>query len=750
MRITFTVLFCVLFCVSVAFAQDDARASATWQVQRYDISVVLPQTPADRSLTSKAVLTLKNVSASPASTVTLRISPAAEISAVTVNGGSVDYLKREEKLANGGSLQRAQIRVPSVAPGGAVAVSVDYKLSVKENNGLNSITPVGSQFLPYSYWYPTPNSWYFARGADYAPFKLKVTAPTGQTVLSAGSENAGTYDQTFSGQPFFVTGNWDVSNLGGISVYLPKSAGADEQKRAAEIGSLVTDVKSYVSGLLGAAPEMPIRVVATRRGAGFSGGATILVDENSFRRSKLDSLTAMNLAEAVVRLWIGNSSAVVGDGQGVIREGLVRYIATEFIESKFGKDIADAERARQRVAYTVVSRRDTPLSTMSPADDFYFAAVANKGAMVWRMVAKRVGAKNFFEAIKANSADKQLDLGELREAFAAQKDILDYELDQTTDMNLLIGLPQAAGAETKAALRNAGGLDATVTVVATTANGEKIPAQSTIRAKDFSEVSFKTPQKIVRVEVDAEKIYPQIDYSDDIAPRDFTDSDPLVAVKRFFDKQDFAGAEKAARVALRDAPHNDDVRTLLARSLLALGNNQAAEREFTAIFNEPLPSARSLAWASVGLAQIAARNGQNSQASKYTEDAIRADAEYGATLAARTLRSSVAPATSVDESVTSFFSTFDKAAVANRKAEIDAMFLPGEAVRFANGVAGQTEQWQTKVMRVDRVSPDSVLAETNLTVKLLNGEPETGMAVFRLTKVDGVWKLSGVDMYEVR
>src|SRR5215212_6853724 len=234
MRIICTVLLCLIAGAFSIRAQDDARASATWRVQSYDINASLPSAVSDRNLTAKAMLTLKNVSSAAASTVTLRLSPTATISTVTVNGSTGDFVKREEKLASGGTLQRAQIRVPAVASGGTVTVGVDYKLTVRENNGLGSISPVGSQFLPLSYWYPTPNSWYFARGADYAPFKLKVTAPNSQTLLSAGSESSGTFDQNRSGQPFFIAGSWDAANSNGVSIYLPKGSNADEQKRASE------------------------------------------------------------------------------------------------------------------------------------------------------------------------------------------------------------------------------------------------------------------------------------------------------------------------------------------------------------------------------------------------------------------------------------------------------------------------------------------------------------------------------------
>ncbi|MEP6703517.1 MAG: hypothetical protein ABJB34_01810, partial [Acidobacteriota bacterium] len=188
-------------------AQDDTRVSATWRVNRYDISATLPQAETDRSLSAKAKLDLTNVSARPATTLTLRISPAAEITAVSVNGITADFTKGEEKVGTG-SLQRIAVRVPPVQAGGSLSTTVDYKINVKENSGLSAISQNGSQFLPLSFWYPTPNSWYFARGGDYAPFHLQVTAG-GQTVVSSGTETGGAFDEKFRGQPFFVTGSWE-------------------------------------------------------------------------------------------------------------------------------------------------------------------------------------------------------------------------------------------------------------------------------------------------------------------------------------------------------------------------------------------------------------------------------------------------------------------------------------------------------------------------------------------------------------
>lgn len=751
MRKFSNITFAFLLFVSAftAFAQDESRASKTWEVQKYDLTATLPQAETDRNLTARAVLNLKNVSGKPASTLTLRISPNAEVSGVKVNDAAAEFTKGEEKIGSGGTLQRIVVRVPSVQANANLAVAVDYKLTVKENSGLSALSPVGSQFLPLSFWYPTPNSWYFARGADFAPFNLKVNSANNQQIIGSGISNSNNYEQKLNGQLFFVAGDWDTVNSNGVSVFLPKGASGEELKRANELATLAANAKNYAAKFLGVAPDSPVRIVAVQRGAGFSGGGTIFVDDNVFTRQKIDSLTAMNVAEAIAKIWIGNAAQANGDAFGVVREGLPRFIATEFLESEYGKDVADIERMRQRTAYAAIVQRDAPLNTVSPLDDYYYAEVANKGAMIWRLLAKRVGQDEFFNVLRAQIKDGNLSAGELRSAFSAQKEFLDYAFGQVTDTNLQVGLPQANGAEAKLALRNTGSIDAAVNVTATTANGEKLTAQATIPAKSFGEANFKTTNKIVRVEIDAEKFYPQTDYSDDVAPREFDTSDVFLAVKRAFDKQDYAAAEKNARTILQTAPRFDDARILLARALLAENKFTDAEREFRAVLNEKLPTARSIAWANEGLGEIALRSSQNAEAAKYFNAAIDADAEYGATLAARAGRNKTSVSTPVDESIKAFFAQFDKAAISGRKADLDALILSGEIPRFAGGIAG-AQEWQTRILQADKRDANNVLVEVGLNIKLLNKDAESGTALYRLSKVGGNWKLSGVEMFEVR
>jgi hypothetical protein len=732
----------------IADGQAETRISATWQVVKYDITATLPASETDRNLTARAVLQLRNVTDRPATSLTLRISPAATVSSVKANDAQVDFTKRQEKLGTS-DLQLIAVRMPAVPAGGTVNATVEYKLAVPDNTGLVSISPSVTQFLPLSFWYPTPNSWFFARGADYAPVKLQVTAP-GQTVVSAGSETAGGFENALNGQPFFVASSWDRFDAAGIPVFLTKGSGAEAQKRAGEVAAFVGEAKAFTEGLLGKAPEVPLRIVSVRRGSGFGSGGTILVEDSIFRRSKLDSVSAMTIAENVVRMWLGDATLVTDDGSGVVREGLARYIATQFIENKYGKDIAEVERLRHRSAYAAISRRDAPLGTVAPLDDYYFAAVANKGAMFWRLVERKIGREEFYSTLRSQISDRRVTLADLRAGFASQREFIAFMLDQVTDMNLQAGVPQQSGGDWKVALRNTGQVDVTVNVVATLANGEKLSVPATLRAASFGEIVFKTPQQIASVEIDPEKLYPQLDYSDDRAPRGFTDSDPLLAVKSDFDRQQFAAAERTARDVLKVYPRYDDVRVLLARSLLAQNKLSDAESEFRLVLDEKLPSARSLAWSNVGLADIASKTNRAADAVRLASDAIKGDAEYGAGLLARSIRNRHNSASDADESIKAFFARFDQAAISNRKTEMEALAIPGDANRFISGITGQATAWKTQVLHADQLDANTVLVETILSVRLLTREPETGPAVFRLVRSGSGWKLSNVEIFEVR
>jgi tetratricopeptide (TPR) repeat protein len=747
-------------------AQDEPRAA--WQLVNSDLTANVMQ--AERALNVVAGLTIKNVGRGSGSTVTLRINSKVKIKSITVDGATAQFRVLAADARS--NLQRVTVTMPTaIAANSSFSISLDYRLPVEINSGLETISPLGSQFLPLSYWYPMLNLPFTVRGADSAPLKLKVV---GNNVISGGNDkgssgNAVAYEQPVSGLPFFLQGDWDkVEGSGetkGITTYLPQGAAADERKQADAIAGTAAHARTFFGGSLGAAPDVPIRLVAVRRGAGFSEGGTLLIEAGAFRRAKLDAATAMLVAETEARAWIGGQAPIRGEGAGVLRDGLVRYLAALFIEKQFGREALEAELLRERLAYASVAKRDGPLSRATPLDDTYFSSVANKGAMVWRLVDRKLGHDVFMGILKtwldaAREDPNGLNLAALRAAIVARggeslKKLLDQELDQPTDMDLLVGLPQQRGGDWVAAMRNLGTFDAEVTVVATTDRGEQIKIETTVPAQNFADAVFKTTTKITRIEIDPEKLYPQLDYSNDAVPRVRELGDAIGEAARSFGAQDYARAETIAREVLATSPHLQDARVLLGRALLGQGKLDDAEKVFRLALDEPLPTALTLAWANVGLGEITLKKGQAAEAARRYGEGVRADGEYAASLAGRAGRISAETAASaagppVDESIRSFIGQLDQAIASGKQAELTPKIVSGELVKFMNGLIGtQPELWQSRVLRTEQLENNLFAADISVKAKVLGNETG-GTAVLILARINGAWKLAGVELFEVR
>lgn len=787
---TFLILFIcsLIFSTAIAHAQDET-ANAVWQITKYDITV--SAAPNERALNARALITARNVGRGSGSTLSLRLNQKAEVKSVTVNDATATFTSREENRARvegavAATIQRVTIRLASaVPPGGSVTAAVDYRLPVGENSGIAALSVTGSQFLPRSYWYPTANAPWSLRGADYAPVRITVNGAGGETVISSGRASSQSFDQSLNVQPFFITGSWDTSDgtgeASGITAYLPKGASAEERKRADELIALAASARSFYAGLLGTAPDAPVRLVAVKRGAGFNDGGTVLVDTAAFRRSKLDAVTALLIAEAVAHLWIGGATPVRGEGGGVLREGLPRFLAAQFFEKQFGREAADAERTRERVAFGAIANADGPLAHTSPLDTIYQTVSADKGAMVWRLIERALGRDALFSTLRSvlqtGARDAQgLTLDAIRAAVTERggeslKTLLAQELDQPTDMDLMVGLPQQRGAQWVSALRNTGAVDASVTVVATTATGEHLTAQATVPARNFGEATFNTSGRITRVEVDPDKLYPQLDYTNDIAPRVVTGGDPLLDANAKLLAKDWAGTEAAARQVIALTPSLQEAHVLLARALLAQNKMAEAEREFRALLDEKLPTPNALAWGNVGLGEISLRRNQAAEAARHFNDAVRieaeyvsrlgaraealqTDADYAARLAARLGRikaeaaANAAPA--VDDSARAFIGQLDQAIKSGSKANMDAMVVPGELESFIIGIVGsQPDVWTTRVVRTEQLDANRLAADVTINAKEL-GKEQSGTAVLILQRLSGGWKLAGVELFEVR
>lgn len=749
--------------VTTVVAQSES-GPPVWQVTTFDIAVNLQS--AERVMKSVATISATNVGGSAARTFTVRLYAKSSVKSVTVGGAAATFRVGAEPR---GTLQKVEVALPSqIVPGSSVSVTVTYEIPIESNTGVAAISPGASQFLPLSFWYPQPNTPFSSRGADTAPFHLSLNLPN---AISSGIEKPTTagsvsFDQPLNAQPFFVQGDWDkvegTGNGKGVTVLLAKGATAEERKQADALAAYAGAARAFLASSLGPAPDVPLRIVSVRRGAGYSDGGTVLVDDSTFRRPKLDAVSALAVAEGVARLWIGGQTPVRGEGGGVIHDGLVRFMAILVLEKQFGREAAQAELLRSRLAYIAVAKRDGPLARATQLDSTYFGSVPNKGAMVWRLVDHRMGHDEFMTilrgALQAGRTDQEgLTLPVLRAALVGRggeslKSLLDQQLDQVVDTDLLVGLPQQRGAEWVSALRNLGSVDVTVTVAATTERGEQLSTEVTVPARNFGEAVFKTSARIARVEIDPEKYYPQLDYGNDAVPRTKELTDALAAASLQLGAQDFVKAEGLAREILANAPQFQEGRIVLGRALLGENKLDEAEKVFRSLLDEALPTPTASAWANIGLGEIGLKRGQNAEAVKRFNDAVHAAGDYASSLAARAgrIRAEAAAnaAPPIDESASAFISQIGPAIVGGKKADLESRIVSGELVRFTNASIGTTA-WETKVLRTEQINANLLEADVSIRANKL-GKEGSGTALFLLAKTPGGWKLAGIELFEVQ
>jgi tetratricopeptide (TPR) repeat protein len=395
-------------------------------------------------------------------------------------------------------------------------------------------------------------------------------------------------------------------------------------------------------------------------------------------------------------------------------------------------------------------------------DSTYFASVPNRGAMFWRLIDRRLGHQELMGVLRAalqagRSDPNGFNLASVREALVARgaesmKALLAQQLDQVVDTDLMVGLPVQRGADWVSALRNLGSIDVTVTVAATTEQGQEVRAESTVPAKNFGEAVFKTPAKIVRVEVDPDKLYPQLDYGNDMMPRGKDLSQALNEASLQLGGQDFPKAEATARAMLLTAPRFQEAQIILARALLGQNRIDEAEKLFRAALDEPLPFAATLAWANIGLGEIAMKRNQAAEAVKRFNDAVIASRDYPSSLAARAARIRAEAAANnappVDETARAFITQLSQAVISNKKAELESRIVSGELVRFINASIG-TEAWDTKVVRTEQLNANLIAADVQIRASKL-GTVGSGTAVLMLARTPSGWKLSGIELFEVR
>jgi len=746
---------------------QESEGRALFEADHFNITAQAQFSPA--TIDSQATVKVTNRGTAAARQLTLKINKKAKVSAVSVEGATAQFREFDDRFV--AILKNVAINLPKSVPvGGSTTITVSYSFPVEEASATAALTPGDTLLLPESHWFPVVNSIFSPHGADYAPFTLTVTLPQGEQAISGGAlksespaSNATTYvyEQTLPGQPFLVAGHYDKPVTGkaaGVEVYLPKGLNAASRQQIDQMIEEAGRILDYYSKLFGAKPATPIRIIGSSRINSFASPSSLIFNLNILRRDILVNEMVESLASGLARNWIGGQIRFTDRGWGVLIDGLPRYLSALYFGERFGADAGKEAFERYRRVYAPLgaSKRDLHLIVQTPLYDKYYASVLNKGPLVWRMVEREMGRDKLLSAIKGLLSPEQgrTTFDEFRKTLIAAggkgvETILFQWIDKVVDPDLMIGIPRPTEKGITSALRNFGTGDVKVDVLAITDKGERLIEQATIPSEGLSEVHFNTANKIVSVEVDPDKIVPQINYDNDAQPKQLSGLTVYNEGYSLYVKQDLAGAEAKFREAAKLEPQHGLPRVWLGRVLALQGKTDEAMKELNAALEIQPPLAAVVAWANITLGELAQAKGESEKAIGYFKHAVLMDAEVAATTAARaglikaeTAANKLPP---VEESVRSFISQLDKAINSGNAQALAPLIVRTNAKlkKFMNGVAINKPQWTSEILRAEALDADLTAVDVN--VKAREGDRSfSGTALLILRRAGSGWLLDNI------
>ena len=152
------------------------------------------------------------------------------------------------------------------------------------------------------------------------------------------------------------------------------------------------------------------------------------------------------------------------------------------------------------------------------------------------------------------------------------------------------------------------------------------------------------------------------------------------------------------------------------------------------------------------MGEVALRRNRAADAAKLFDAAVKAEADYATTLAARAARikAEAGAPPPVDEQIKTAVANLDAAIKNGRKAEIEALLASGELVSFSKGLSGiPPELWQTRVVRTEQLDPNRIAADVHLSARV-GGRNQEGPAVYVFARTPAGWKLYEIPIFEVR
>jgi hypothetical protein len=807
MKKTFFVCVFLALCSSFAFAQE-------FEIKRYDINARI--NVETRSLEITAKLRLVNLSPPDLADrillssdnkprVAFFLNEKAKLNTMSVNGAAITP-KTAEDVRNR-ALRVSADMTATLAAAREFEVEFNYTLPSAERSSSLHISSSETFVLPASFWVPVVHTPYAEHGADTAPVALTVTAPKNLKVASNGiRKSETTFDQPLAAQPFFIVGDYDITTRGGdtlpVEIYASRGLSAAGKAQVQRIAAEAEKILSFYIKFFGVPANGPFRIISTEarqlgaattedlslsRDTAFSTVGAVLLDDSVFRREALDLGTIEFLAQAAARSWIDGQVLLRGRGAGILRDALPIYLTAQYLGERFGAAQREASYDRYRRAYSAVARSDAPLLMQSPLDRSYTTIVYNKGALVWRMLEMLLGREPFQNLIRASLNRQRVDILSLTGFWDSQtsrgarpphplcnisrcadvrslmlsagankqmvNDFFTNWIDTVVLPDFVVGQPQPTGSGIESTIANFGNGDFTAEIVATTDKGEKLRQDVTIKAGEYSNVSFPAGTVIKTIEADPNKLYLQKDYTNDIFPRRANAADAYGQANTAFSKNDFATAEAKAREALATDPNAPTLQALLGRALLAQNKAAEAKQVFeTVLKSEPLPI-QAYAYAHLGLGELALQQSSFAEAAAHFRAAATAELDPGTTLSARenVLKAERgANAVKLPEDVRAFLKQLDTAIVQGTSAQVSELLELGNLKGFSQRlVLNKPTVWTTEALRSEEWDANRTAVDVLLKIRI-EGKDYAGRAVYVLNRGSGKLLLSEVPLFDVK
>lgn len=718
--------------------------------------------------------------------LTFLLHNKAKVSAMAVNGASVQFRTGEP------------VRLPMISvitditTGFASApefdVDLTYSIPSTDRSQTLHVSTSESYALPNGFWFPVYHNPFGVQqadhGADTAPFKLTVIAPSGKVISSGTRTNDNTYEQALATQPFFFVGDHEVTTVSAaksakIEIYAPRGLDENGQQQIKRLSDEATKIINFYTDYFGIPQSSAFRIIASgSQGLSFSEPGAVVLDDSYFRRNVLDLGTIELITSAAAKSFIDGRVLMRGRGAGMMRDGLPIYMVALYLGSRFGDAQQTAAFERYRRAYEPIARgTDSPLLLQSPYDRNYTTVVFNKGALVWRLLEKKIG-KQAFDTFVRNLLDRQrvdvLSLTEWKSPLcrasrctSVKADLLAAAGRQQNEIqeiftqwienvivpDFAVGQPQAGANGIESAIVNFGSGDMTVEVVATTEGGEKLKQNVTVKGGEYGSVSFPAGTKIARIEVDPDKLYPQKDYTNDVFPRRAASTDLYGQASLAFTKKDYTTAETKLKDALNAEPNSPVLQSLLGRVLLATNKTEEAAKVFAdTLKREPLPL-QAYAWSHLGLGQMALQSNKFAEAAAHLRFAAASDLDQTTTLSARdgvVKAEQGANASKIPEEVKAFLKQLDDALLTGNAAALNPLVEQGNLRAFVDRVtASKPSLWTTEILHAEVWDANRVAVDVNVKVKIISREG-SGRAVYILNRAGGKLKLSEVPIFDVK